>query len=217
MENKKPMIYVGTPHNDRIPWQYLKSFANTLVFMCDRYDIGLTLAESALVHVNRNEIIKNSAKDKVDYLLMVDSDMVWNHEQVERLLSYDKDVVSGLYLSRNALAGVAHLPLVMRKATNGRYGTMTLKDIPPTLFKCDAAGAGFMLLKGRVLEKMVELTPKIGFPFDYITIKEMGVEENDKTGLVGEDICFCSRLQKAGFDIWCDPTVRVGHLTSEAV
>ena len=36
--------------------------------------------------------------------------------------------------------------------------------------------------------------------------------ELDDTDFVGEDIYFCKKVNEAGFGVWCDPTIDVGHL-----
>src|SRR3990167_457179 len=42
---------------------------------------------------------------------------------------------------------------------------------------------------------------------------DMTFESNDKGELVcGEDMWFCRKAIKAGYDIWADSTVKVGHL-----
>ena len=205
---------VGTPHNGYFPWQYLLSMNLTWKLLGNKYDIGVALTESCYVHANRNNIMKEVSKQNCDYLLFIDSDMAWNPDDVERLVEHDLDVVSGLYYTRRPYDGNTPAPVVYR-LQHDQTKLKPIYIIPDRPFKCDAVGAGFLLLKKRVVDKVMELIPQIGYPFDFIDHEEMGLLPKENTRFVGEDISFCHRLKKANFDIWCDPAVRVGHIRTE--
>ena len=73
----------------------------------------------------------------------------------------------------------------------------TVKLLPDTgildhLFKCSAVGAGCMLIKMSVFKKLDR-------PYFFIEDK-------------GEDVYFCDKARAKGIDVWCDPTVAVGHI-----
>ena len=36
-----------------------------------------------------------------DYIMWIDSDQIFSFEQIEKLISYDKDIVSGIYKTEN--------------------------------------------------------------------------------------------------------------------
>ena len=38
-----------------------------------------------------------------------------------------------------------------------------------------------------------------------------------KVYAVGEDVSFCLDAKEAGFEIWCDPRIRVGHEKSRVI
>jgi GT2 family glycosyltransferase len=46
---------------------------------------------------------------------------------------------------------------------------------------------------------------------------EMGLKKTIYTKLIGEDMSFCYRLQKEGYDIWVDPSVQIGHASIEVI
>jgi hypothetical protein len=33
-----------------------------------------------------------------------------------------------------------------------------------------------------------------------------------RDGYIGEDFLFCDRAQEAGFSVWIDPTIKLGHM-----
>ena len=206
----KPQIMIGVPCGDVFYKPYVLSLARTLIRLGNKYKFVVTMVGSCYVHRNRNDIIKHAKDRGVDYLLMVDSDSVWKPEDVEALIKMDKPVANGWYLSRNQFGDEKNNPVVMKR-DNGKYGIV--KDIPSEPFTCDAIGAGFMLLTKEVIDTMVEK----GKPFDMLKADEMGLEAKDNTALVGEDVSFCYVLQKAGFDIWVDPKVHIGHANIDVV
>ena len=211
----KKGIFIGTPYYNQYPWLYVLSMIITMKHLGEKYDIGVNLTQSVYVHGNRNIIIEEASKQPCDYLLFIDSDMVWRPDDIERLVRFDRDVVSGLYMTRKPYDGRDHAPVVYRYDRD--HVLRPVYDLPPNVFKCDAVGAGFLLLKKHVVDRMVELTPKIGFPFDFITAEEMNTKPSGRTNLIGEDLSFCWRLRKAGFDIWCDPAVKVGHISESVI
>ena len=70
-----------------------------------------------------------------------------------------------------------------------------------------------MLLKKDVVSKMCDL----GQPFDMMQASEMGLGKAVYTKLIGEDMSFCYRLQQNGYDIWIDPSVKIGHANIEVI
>ena len=47
------------------------------------------------------------------------------------------------------------------------------------------------------------------YPWGYTT--DLLGESGDVQDMCGEDVSFCLDAKDAGFEIWCDPRVRVGH------
>jgi len=191
MEDTRPVLLIGTPYYGGFTHQYVLS-----VFV-----------ESAQVHMNRNIIFSSAYKNNADYLLFIDTDMMWLPSHIEKLIDFDKDVVGGLCTTRKT-------PLInCVYENNGRGLCKAIKDVPKVPFKCFAIGTGFLLIRKRIIRMMWEQRHKHGYPFDPIahglTEQETG---HTKTGYRGTDISFCQRLRKVGVDIWCMPSVKPGHV-----
>lgn len=208
------LLFVATPHNTQFPYQYLVCLIHTWKELFGKYDLAISLAESALIHKNRNLLMTEAYDNKADYLLFVDTDMIWRPDDIEKLIGFDRDVVSGVYKSRRPLQGNEHAPVVF-KYVDGKLSVM--KKVPNNPFTADAVGMGFCLIKRNVIKKMMELIPELGYPFDYIDISDVGAESDGKSNHLGEDMSFCYKLKKAGFDIWIHPHVRLGHLVTEMI
>jgi glycosyltransferase involved in cell wall biosynthesis len=211
----KKMLFIATPHNSLLSHHYVTCLLRTWNKLFGKYDLGISTVESALIHSNRNFLIRDAIKNNADYLLFIDSDIVWEPEDIEKLIGLNKDVACGVYKSRRPLQDIENAYVVFGRREDGKL--CVYEKLPDVPFKADAAGLGFCLIKRNVIETMLNRIPDHGYPFDYLTIDEMGQEHNDITNYVGEDISFFYRLQQAGFDLWVHPKVLVGHLTSSLI
>ena len=48
-------------------------------------------------------------------------------------------------------------------------------------------------------------------PYPWFAPKMQVYESGEEQDMCGEHVSFCLDAKEAGFDIWCDPRVRVGH------
>jgi GT2 family glycosyltransferase len=71
--------------------------------------------------------------------------------------------------------------------------------IPSTLFEAYFVGTGVCLINMDVFKKLKA-------PYFAFTVDKNGQVAN------GEDGTFCDKARKAGYRVWCDPTISVGHL-----
>ena len=69
------------------------------------------------------------------------------------------------------------------------------------LFEVDGAGMAAMLIRATVLKEIFETQKALFAPIPGY----------------GEDVSFCLRARKAGFTIWCDSRVKVGHIATTIV
>jgi hypothetical protein len=80
-------------------------------------------------------------------------------------------------------------------------GKVVKKEIPKELFKCSAIATACMLIDMRV--------------FDMIDKPYFWFENLSRPGLddfMGEDVWFCRQAERKGIGIWCDPTIKTGHI-----
>jgi GT2 family glycosyltransferase len=138
--------------------------------------------------------------------MWIDSDMVFKPEDFFKLIDHDKDVVSGIYkmsddvnyatvetMDEEFFEEWMYYPFMQDKNIEAKKGK---------LFKVDYTGMGWMLIKRGVYEKMK-------YPWFYPrkkVWKKYGWEE-----FVWDDVENCLRIKEAGFDVWIDPKIRIGH------
>lgn len=155
--------------------------------------LHLNFRKGLYIHDNRNYIVEEAIKAGATHLMFIDTDVTFEPEGIVKLLKDDKDIVGGMYNMKS-------LPLTTTvKFTNdkGEFVKADANSIPKTLFKCHAVATGFMLIKLSCLNKL----KKPYFDFG-----------NYKGELMGEDIYFCDKAVKAGIEVWCNPTIRIGHI-----
>ncbi len=132
------------------------------------------------------------AKPRATHILFVDHDVIPRPNTLKRLLSHDKNIISGVY------------PLHM----SGKIGwclskeepfrAMPINDLPNNLFKAKTICNGMMLVKTEVFDKLE-------WPY-WETKREPGRE------VLGADVSFFIKARKAGFDLWVDPKVKCEHM-----
>lgn len=131
-----------------------------------------------------------------DMIMWIDSDIMWEPTDIFKLYKSDKEIISGCYLMEDR-----HIP-IYQQPRGGMMPEQMLDDYKKP-FKVAGCGFGFLAVKSGVFENM----PRPWFGPESIPDGEGG----EVFMLVGEDLSWCTKAIKAGFDIWVDPDVRVIH------
>ena len=147
-------------------------------------------------------------KLKYDYQLWIDSDIVFNLESFYKLFWMNKDIAAGWYCTEDGrTTSVAHwLEEEDFQANGGVMNHEMVDGIQKRRkpFKVDYTGFGWVLIKHGVFEHKQMTYPWFA---PQMQVFESGAVQD----MCGEDVSFCLDAIKAGFEIWCDPTCRVGH------
>ena len=147
-----------------------------------------------IVYKARQQCLEKALQFDYDYIMWIDSDIVFEPHNFKQLISHELDIVSGLYLCQKT-PGIYDIPqeyscvdLNGKRFNRFEYeGTRELKEVK-------ANGMGWMLIKKGVFEK-------INQPF-YST---------EELGSKGEDIIFQLKAKEQGFKSLVDTSVIVGH------
>ena len=157
--------------------------------------------------------------NEYDYIMWIDSDIIFTLKDFTKLISLDKDVVTGWYSQKNGLPACGFTRKIKDKydlktppfPLYDRHNVYTFYNDNEIESKTDPyiidwVGMGWFLIKAGVMDK-------VKFPwFAPLTVR-MGKTKNGEHiyDSLSEDLSFQIALKNAGFDIWLDPTVRVGH------
>lgn len=131
-----------------------------------------------------------------DYLFSVDHDITFPSDTLKKLLVHDKDLVTGVYRQR-----LEPQMLEIYEPFGTRMSTEDLYRKDWNLVGIGGCGFGCVLVKKEVLVG-------VGYPqFEY----HHALNHNDT---ISEDTDFCKKAITKGFRLWCDPSVRCGHIGS---
>lgn len=144
-----------------------------------------------------------------DFIMFLDQDIGFTKEDFKRLLAGNKKIIAGWYpmkfykdeieyASAGSFSGNGEFPLL-------KIAALKEKRKP---FAVDVVGLGFTLVSQGVFEA-------IDYPWFYPTMEEIE-SINEKIGValmdtIREDLAWAEKVTSAGFEIYLDPTVRVGH------
>jgi GT2 family glycosyltransferase len=188
-------ICVATPSTGVIKTETHLSILGTVYNT--KHELYHVIWNSCYVHENRTILVNMARDEKCDAIFFVDSDMAFHNQTLNKLIAVDKPVVGADYNHR-------HFPLESTVKFADESGHLISKrkdEFPKVPFRCFGVATGCMLIKMDVFDK-------IDIPwFDF---------EYDEQGKVatGEDIFFCKQLYNKGIEVWCDPTVEIGHIGS---
>jgi hypothetical protein len=157
-------------------------------------------------------------KMNYDYQLWIDSDIVFDTGKFWQLCDMaipapdeegnveEKEIVCGWYCTEDGhTTSVAHwLDEEEFRKNGGVMNHETLESMAKRRkpFTCDYTGFGWVLIKKGVFENL---------EYPWFAPKMQVFESGAVQDMCGEDVSFCLDAIEAGFKIWCDPRVRVGH------
>jgi len=158
---------------------------NGLVKTCTQVgmDVHVIYDSSTILLNQRENLAKQALSINADYMLWLDSDMVFPHSTALRLMAHNKDVVGANYMKRaNPLTTVAYTEL-------GQWDSWVPLHSQEELEVVEGVGMGCMLMKTEVLQHI----EKPWFSFEY----------RDESWH-GEDFYFQKKLQEKNIKIHID-------------
>ena len=134
--------------------------------------------------------------------------------------SKQRPIVSGWYCTEDGrTTSVAHWLDEEDFSNNGgviNHETLDSIQTRNKPFTVDYAGFGWLLIQKGVFEDFDENgKKKIEYP--WFAPKMQVFESGTVQDMCGEDVSFCLDAKEAGFEIWCDPRIRVGHEKSRVI
>lgn len=245
MNPSVPTVAICIPSKDEWKADMAVAFGGMIAWTRARVPLNLAIhnRKGAMISDQRNSIVELCLKENFDYILWLDSDMVFPPQTLQGLLARDKDIVGATYNRR--------LPPY---ETLGHWVDKTYDLSKGGLIEADFLPGGVMLVK-------TEVYRKLGFPYYFETYNWRGGSELDQFfnmldditdapmpeslrsklhsakelrewlvksraarlyqygSMISEDNNFCRRARKAGFQLWCDLdlTYKVSHIGEQHV
>lgn len=182
----RPRISIGTlSGNGLVCHKYAVCLAGLVAFTAQRFPLAITEASSSTVANSRNNCVKAALEQKADWLFMVDSDMVFPHDGLVRLMAHERAIVGGVYPRRGS-GEILGLPL----GFDPRHDYTGVNEM-------EHLATGFILIRMDVFADL----PKPWF--------RTGIEGEET---VTEDVQFCRDVRAAGWKVWADMDIPLGHI-----
>ena len=191
-------ILIAVPCMDTVSARFAQSLAT--LRKVDRCVVSFLMG--SLIYDSRNQLAGYALEMEADYILWLDSDMIFAPDTLERMIKTldehpEIDILSGLYFRR----AYPFTPVLFKKLDEGENGSIVFEDYndyPDELFELEGVGFGCVLMRTDCLFQMLD-EDGVGRWFTPL-------------GGAGEDCAFCIRARRAGYRIFVDPSVELGHM-----
>jgi GT2 family glycosyltransferase len=204
-------VLIATPGRN-MEAEYVKSLVATMSYLnqngisyvyLNEYSSQVNAAREATAMGSRflNAFATEPLNGEITYdkIIWIDSDISWTVEDFMKLYTSTLDIVSGLYFNEEGV------PLIgfTEEEIYHDPATLKAKTYPFEIF---AAGFGFIAMKSGVFENI---------PRPWFETVFQKIENEDKTREMfipyGEDFSWCKKAKEAGYKIYLDPSIRLGH------
>jgi len=210
MEEQKKKILIGIPCYQNVSAQTLEDYMRMAFYFGRRYpeyDFYLHVKTKSEQFRARNALVMAALDVGADYLLMLDDDHIIDVDDtsgipgegagcygfLKRLISHDVDIVGPIYYHRGGNAG----PVVMEEK-NGAFRMMNEDQLTGGLQEVAVQGGGCMLIKMHIFDR----------------IKQPWFEPEHT---YGTDVQLCKRAREAGFKVYTDSAIQIGHVMNTSV
>ena len=190
---------IAVPCMDQVQTEFCQS-----LFNLQRVgNVYAKLLQCSLLIKSRTDLALTAVQEKADYVLWIDSDMIFPDTLLIDLMRDIEDE------KKDIVAGVCHMrkdpytPVLWSKLRQGltafENDSERLIEYPRDgLFEVEGCGFGCVMMKTEVISAVRD---KYGDLFGHLPG-------------YGEDLSFCIRARGCGYRIWADPKVQVGHKSS---
>lgn len=180
---------IAIPTTGTVPTLFMQSFCHLMTEFHKVGDPATMWIYYHWTHQARELAAKKCLEEGHEWLFFVDSDMTFPKDTLERLLSHNKPIVSGLCFKREYPPRAT----LYRALDEDMNSLVNLVRWEP-LQRIDASGCACLLIRREVFEQV---------PPPWFALSEWGN---------AEDISFFCRVRRAGIEAWADTTVQCGHV-----
>ena len=185
-------LMVAVPTTDYVHAEFVRCLGQMCIELAENgTEVDLQVQSGTLVYIARNRLARKAIDRGFTHVLWLDSDMTFGPNIVDDLLFCGKEMVCGAFVSRRPPYG----PCVYSDISDpGKMKQVESFGTEP--FRVDGCGFATVLTTTQLLK-------------DVWTKFDTCFRPTEK---YGEDLAFCDRVKQIGGEIWCEPTVRPGHI-----
>jgi len=166
-------------------------------------------ASTAAVDRTRCDAASAALRDGADEIVWIDSDVVFEPDDVMRLRAHELPIVAGAYAKKGVQALALHPLEGTRELRFGDGGGPT---------EVRYVGAGFLCTRRDVyvdIQRTFSLptcNTRFGTPTVPYFLPMVIADGAGAYWYLGEDYAFCERARQAGYKVIVDTAIRLGHL-----
>lgn len=185
-------LCIGIPCSfPTVPIEFFRSFT-----LMEKPSYTLIIKTNGPIDTLRNDIIEKAMAEGCTHTLMCDVDQIYPVDTITKLLSHKVPVVAGSVPRR-----YAPFDPIMLRDIDGVPTPMNVGDYKDgELVSVDATGTGCILYNMEVFRKL---------PYPWFKFRKT---PDGRT--LGEDIGLCMDLKKAGYPIYVDTSIKIGHMAN---
>lgn len=186
-------LLIAIPTLDYVHTDFVKSLIGLTSALDCNYEVAIQ--SGTLVYMARDKLAKKAINENFDFVLWLDSDMVFQPSIFEDLKDSGKDFITGVYHARRP----AFTSCIFEKINLDEF--KACERYPNNIFRVEGCGFGCVLISTAILKHVLQT-----YKTCFMPIKDYG-----------EDIAFCLRARDLGYSLYCDPTVICGHIGHIAI
>jgi hypothetical protein len=197
-----PGTFLAVPAYDGISAPFVSSLHRSLCELSHRLDLEI-FAGNCHVDDSRNRLVRDFLETDCEQLIFLDVDVSWQPGHLKKLIEYDRDVVAGVYPRRADDQPFPVKPLPGERWSD-ELGLVEVAGVP----------TGFLKIKRRVFEALSNIATHHRSSDDApgrATIPIIFERALNGMSRVGGDIEFCRKARAAGFKVYVDPMMELGH------
>ena len=178
------------------------AFMESLLCLRPAGEVAYKVTCSSLIYDARNMLAKTAVDGNFDRILWLDSDMVFQPDLMQRLsadLDAGREFVTALCFNRRNPVG----PCIYKETGYNQNGRELIPfankylDYPENeIFEVKACGLAAAMMTTKLVKRI---------------FAEYGAPFSPEPGF-GEDLSFCVRCEASGIPVYCDSSIKVGHV-----
>jgi hypothetical protein len=190
-------VLIGIPNTgvieDLVGESPFKSFITLAMYMSSQRESNnwaIQTIPRMITHEARNALARQAVDEGYTHLAMIDSDHTFDKDVIHRLLLHEKDIIGVRAYKRTS----PHYPCIFasKPGVEEENGMLFVDVADQGRMVADAIGFGLTVIKTDVFKKLT-------YPYFYFN-------------RFGEDFNFCREARAAGFKIYVDTDVEIGHV-----
>ena len=185
----KVSVVIAMPLIESVKMQTVMSLLGMISMAT--YPIDVVFVKDSSIHEARKSSVIKAREIGASHIFFFDSDMSIDYGAINKLLSYQKDIVGVNYHAK-------HIPIESVIKFQDENGKVVQTEVPQnSLFRCYAIGTGACLISMDVFNRIEE-------PWFFY--------ESSSTLVMSDDVWFCRQAQRAGIDVFCSSEIVAKHI-----